>query len=227
MKKIVGFTAVAAAVCFTVPALALDLSGITNADASAGLKEALNKGSVAAVAKLGVENGFLNNPKVRIPLPEGLKQARQAMKLLGRDKQFEELETSINRAAEAAVPEAKTLLVSAVKNMSVTDAKQILSGGDDSVTQFFKSKTQTQLSAKFLPIVKTATGKVGLAQQYNNLAGQAATFGVVKSEDAKIESYVTRKALDGLYLMIGEEEKAIRQNPISYGSAILKKVFGG
>jgi Protein of unknown function (DUF4197) len=231
VHKIVGaFVLGVAALCTvlltTQQAAALDLSGITNTDASAGLKEALNKGSVAAVAKLGVENGFLNNPKVKIPLPDGLKTARKAMKLLGKDAQFAQLETSINRAAEAAVPEAKTLLVAAVKDMSVADAKSILSGGNDSVTQFFKTKTQTPLAAKFLPIVRTATDKVGLAQQYNSLAGQAATFGVVKGEDAKIENYVTRKALDGLYLMIGEEEKSIRQNPLAYGSDILKKVFG-
>jgi Protein of unknown function (DUF4197) len=205
---------------------ALDLSAISNQDASAGLKEALNKGSAAAVAKLGVQNGFLNNPKVKIPLPEGLKTAEKAMKLLGKQKQFDELVVSMNRAAEAAVPEAKVLLVDAVKNMSVADAKGIISGSDDSVTQFFKAKTQDKLTQRFLPIVKKSTEKVGLAQQYNNLAGQAAGFGVVKQEDAKIENYVTRKAMDGLFLMIAEEEKAIRKDPIGTGSAILKKVFG-
>ncbi|MGL4575491.1 MAG: DUF4197 domain-containing protein [Burkholderiaceae bacterium] len=208
------------------PAHALDLSAISNQDASAGLKEALNKGSAAAVAKLGVQNGFLNNPKVKIPLPEGLKTAEKAMKLLGKQKQFDELVVSMNRAAEAAAPEAKVLLVDAVKNMSVADAKGILSGGDDSVTKFFQSKTQAQLTQRFLPIVKKSTEKVGLAQQYNNLAGQAAGFGVVKQEDAKIENYVTRKAMDGLFLMIAEEEKAIRKDPIGTGSAILRKVFG-
>ena len=227
MHKIVGRIGGAVLAFMTTAAASLDLSALSNTDAAAGLKEALNKGSVAAVAKLGVENGFLNNPKVKIALPDGLKQARQAMRFLGREQQFVALETAINRAAEAAVPQAKTLLVAAVKDMSVSDAKQILRGGNDSVTQFFKGKTQAPLALKFLPLVKTATDKVGLAQQYNGLAAQAAAFGVVKSEDARIENYVTRKALDGLYLMIAEEEKAIRQNPLSYGSAILKKVFSG
>jgi hypothetical protein len=206
---------------------ALDLSAISNQDAAAGLKEALNKGSVAAVAKLGVQNGFLNNPKVKIPLPDGLKQAEKAMKLLGRQKQFDELVVSMNRAAEAAVPEAKVLLLDAVKGMSVQDAKGIIGGGDDSVTKFFQSKTQDKLAQRFLPVVKKATDQVGLAQQYNNLAGQAASFGVVKQQDAKIENYVTRKAMDGLFLMIAEEERAIRKDPVKAGSEILRRVFGG
>jgi hypothetical protein len=178
------------------------------------------------VAKLGVQNGFLNNPKVKIPLPDGLKQAEKAMKLLGKQKQFDELVVSMNRAAEAAVPEAKVLLLDAVKGMSVQDAKGIIGGGDDSVTKFFQGKTQDKLALRFLPIVKKATDNVGLAQQYNNLAGQAASFGVVKQQDAKIENYVTRKAMDGLFLMIAEEERAIRKDPVRAGSEILRRVFG-
>jgi hypothetical protein len=230
IKTIIGVAWIAAS-GFALSGLAttahaLDLSAITNQDAAAGLKEALNKGSVAAVAKLGVQNGFLNNPKVKIPLPDGLKQAEKAMKLLGKQKQFDELVVSMNRAAEAAVPEAKVLLLDAVKSMSVADAKGIISGGDDSVTKFFQSKTQDKLLQRFVPIAKKATDKVGLAQQYNSLAGQAASFGVIKQEDTKIENYVARKAMDGLFLMIAEEEKAIRKDPIGTGSAILKKVFG-
>ncbi|KPF70068.1 hypothetical protein IP84_04300 [beta proteobacterium AAP99] len=209
----------------SVQAQALDLSRISNQDASAGLKEALNKGSAAAVAKLGVTDGFLKNPEVKIPLPDGLKQAERAAKLLGRQKDFDELVTGMNRAAEQAVPLAKPLLTDAIKSMSVDDAKKIISGGDDSVTQFFKSKTEKQLGTKFQPIVKQTTDKVGLATQYNKLAAQAQQFGVVKEQDAKIENYVTRKALDGLFLMIGKEERAIRQDPLKYGSDILKKVF--
>lgn len=209
-----------------LPAQALDLSAISNQDASAGLKEALNKGSAAAVARLGVQDGFLNNPKVKIPLPDGLKQAEKAMKLLGKQKQFDELVVSMNRAAEAAVPQAKVLLVDAVKTMSVQDAKGIINGGNDSVTKFFQGKTQEPLSKRFLPIVKQATDKVGLAQQYNNLAGQAASFGMVKQQDANIENYVTRKAMDGLYLMIAEEERTIRQDPVKAGSDLLRRVFG-
>ena len=125
-----------------------------------------------------------------------------------------------------AVPMAKDLLVGAVKSMSVTDAKKILAGGDTSVTGFFAEKTRDPLGVKFLPVVTKATEKVGLAAKYNQVAGKAAGMGLVKKEDANIQQYVTGKTLDGLYFMIGEEEKKIRQDPIGTGSAILKKVFG-
>ena len=205
---------------------ALDLSSITRADATAGVKAALEKGSEAAVAALGVEDGFLGNPKVRIPLPDGLKQAERVMKLMGRQQEFDALVVGINRAAEAAIPQAKPLLMSAIKSMTVTDAKAILSGGDDSVTSFFRSKTEKSLAAKFLPIVKQTTDQSGLARQYNSIAVQAASFGAIKAEDARIENYVTTKAMSGLFLMIAEQERAIRQDPVGTGSAILRKVFG-
>jgi len=132
----------------------------------------------------------------------------------------------MNRAAESAVPMARQLLVNAVKSMTVTDAKNILTGGDTSVTTFFADKTRMPLAAKFLPVVTKATEKVGLAEKYNRVAGKASGIGLVKKEDATIEQYVTRKTLDGLYFVIGEEEKKIRQDPVGSGSAILKKVFG-
>jgi hypothetical protein len=138
----------------------------------------------------------------------------------------EELETAMNRAAETAVPMARDLLVGAVRSMSVADAKAILTGGDTSVTAFFADKTRAALSTQFLPVVVKATAKVGLADKYNRVAGKAAGMGLVKQEDADIHQYVTRKALDGLYLVIGEEEKKIRQDPVGTGSAVLKKVFG-
>ena len=222
------FAALAAvAAAASVPARALDLSSITNADATAAVKAALERGSAAAVASLGAENGFLGNPKVKIPLPDGLKQAEKVMKFMGKQQQFDELVVSINRAAESAIPLARPLLVSAIKSMSVADAKSIIAGGNDSVTNFFRSRTEKDLAAKFLPIVKQTTDKAGLARQYNSLAGQAASFGALKAEDAKIENYVTAKAMSGLFLMISEQERAIRQDPVATGSAILKKVFGG
>jgi hypothetical protein len=133
----------------------------------------------------------------------------------------------MNRAAEAAVPEAKALLVHAVRSMSVEDALHIVRGGETSVTEFFAAKTRQPLGERFLPIVKHATERVALAAKYNVLAGKAAGFGLMKAQDASIEQHVTRKALDGLYFMIGEEEKKIRADPVGTGSAILKKVFGG
>ena len=208
-------------------ALALgDLAGISNADASQALKTALEKGIFAAVALLGKTDGFLGNAKVRIPLPGYLEDASRLLKNFGQGKRIDELVTSINRAAEAAVPMGKDLLVSAVRTMNVNDAKNILTGGETSVSHFFAEKTRTPLSLKFFPVVTKATEKIGLANQYNDFAGKAAGFGLVKKEDANIQQYVTSKALDGLYLIIAEEEKKIRQDPIGTGSVILQKVFG-
>ena len=203
-----------------------DLAGVSNKDASAGLKTALEKGALAAVALLGRTDGFFGNEKVRIGLPGGLQDVAKLMKNLGQGKRIDELLLSINRAAEAAVPMGKDLLVGAVRAMTVTDAKGILTGGDTSVTSFFADKTRAALGIKFLPVVTKATEKVGLANKYNDFAGKAAGFGLVKKEDANIQQYVTGKTLDGLYLMIGEEEKKIRRDPVGSGSAILQKVFG-
>jgi hypothetical protein len=148
------------------------------------------------------------------------------MRSLGMDKQADDLVLRMNRAAEAAVPEAKPLLVDAVKRMSVQDAKGILAGADNAATQYFKRTTSEPLGKKFLPIVKKAMEKVRLAEKYNELAERGARFGLVREEDAKLEDYVTRKTLDGLFLVMGEEEKKIRQDPVGSASAIIKKVFG-
>lgn len=206
-----------------LPARAFDLS---ETDAAAGVRAALERGAGAAVSLLGRTDGFLGNPKVKIPLPGYLEDAGKLLRTMGQGQKVDELVTAMNRAAEAAVPEAKSLLVSAVKAMSVEDARNIVTGGEDSVTRFFADKTREPLGVKFLPIVTRATEKVSLASKYNAVAGKVAGFGLVKKEDANIEQYVTGKALDGLYLMIGEEERKIRQNPVATGSAILKKVFG-
>ena len=207
-------------------AQALTLDQLSSADASKGLKAALGKGAEAAVGLLGAKDGFLGNAQVRIPLPGYLNDAAQLLRTLGQGAQVDELLTAMNRAAEAAVPKAKPLLLKAVQDMSVTDAKGILAGGNTAVTDFFASKTRPALAQQFLPVVNQATAQVGLADKYNALAGKAASMGLVKAEDANIQQYVTGKALDGLYFMISEEEKKIRQNPMAYGSAILGKVFG-
>lgn len=205
---------------------ALGLSDLTNQDAARGIKGALNQGVTWAIGKLGVPGGFLNNPKVKIPLPPALDEVAKGMRLIGRGKDADELVATMNQAAEQAVPEAKELMINAVKTMSVADAKKILTGGDDSVTQFFRAKTAAPLALKFLPIVKRATDRVGLAQKYDQFAGQGAKLGLVKGDAVNIEQYVTDKALDGLYLMIGEEEHAIRKNPAAATSAIVSEVFG-
>ena len=201
-------------------------AGITEGDAALGVRAALERGAASAVSLLGRSGGFLDNPKVRIPLPGFLNEAAKLAKFTGQQRRVDELITAMNRAAEAAVPQARALLTSAVESMSVEDGKQILTGGDNSVTEFFARKTRAPLSVKFLPIVTRETAKVSLADKYNALAGKVAATGLLKKDDANIQQYVTGKALDGLYLMIGEEERKIRQNPVATGSAILSKVFG-
>lgn len=201
-------------------------AAITESDAALGVRAALERGAASAVNLLGRSGGFLDNPKVRIPLPGFLNEAAKLAKFTGQQKRVDDLVTAMNRAAEAAVPQARTLLTNAVRSMSVEDGKRLLTGGDNSVTEFFARKTRTPLNAKFLPIVTRETAKVSLAEKYNALAGKVAATGLVKKDDANIQQYVTGKALDGLYLMIGEEERKIRQNPVATGSAILSKVFG-
>ena len=200
--------------------------GVSEGDASLGVRAALERGAVAAVGLLGQSGGFLDNPKVRIELPGYLRDAAKLLEFTGHRGRIDELVTAMNRAAEAAVPEAKALLVSAVRAMSVKDALGVVRGGGTSVTDFFVDKTRAPLALRFLPIVTRATQKVSLAAKYNSVAGKAANFGLVGKDDANIEKYVTGKALDGLYLMIGEEERKIRADPVGTGSAILQKVFG-
>ena len=220
------FAAIAGFFLFIGQAQAAELADISNREATAGMKEALIQASGAAVGKLGVTDGFFKNPKVKIPLPDSLKRAEKAMKMFGMGKQADELVLKMNRAAEAAVPEAKVLLVDAVKKMSVEDAKDILTGGEDAATQYFKKVTSTPLAAKFLPMVKEATQEVQLAQQYNKFAETGLKYGLVKKDQANLEQYVTQKTLDGLYLMMAEEEKKIRKDPLGASTSLIKKVFG-
>jgi Protein of unknown function (DUF4197) len=207
-------------------AAAASLDKISNQDAIGGLKAALEKGSTVAVSSLGRTDGFFRNDQVKIPLPDSLKRTERLMRGVGMGKYADELVLTMNRAAEAAVPEAKALLIDSVKKMSVQDAKGILTGGDTAGTEYFKRTTSDPLRAKFLPIVQQSTKKVKLAESYNNYAGQAAKYGLLSKEDANLDAYVTQKALDGLYFMIGEEEKKIRKDPVGAGSDLIRKVFG-
>lgn len=205
---------------------ALSLGDISNQDAVGGLQEALSQGATKAVATLGKQDGFLGKPKVKIPLPESLQKVESIMRRFGKGQQADELVMSMNRAAESAVQEAKPLLLGAVKQMSVEDAKKILNGSDDAATRYFREKTETPLTDKFLPIVRQATAKAQLAEKYDQFAGAGKRYNLVKEEDAKLENYVARKALDGMYLMIAEEERAIRQDPVGAAGNLAKKVFG-
>jgi hypothetical protein len=200
--------------------------GISDLDAGKGLRAALEKGALSAVQLLGRTDGFLGNPQVRIPLPKALQDAAKLLSAFGFRKQLEDLEVSMNRAAEQAVPMAKNLLVDAVKKISVSDAKRILGGGETSVTEFFAEKTRQPLTGTFLPVVHQSTAKVGVVEKYERISQKAQGMGLYQPEDPTVDHYVTRKALDGLYFMIGEEEKKIRRDPIGTGSALLGKVFG-
>lgn len=205
---------------------AIGLKDISNKDAVSGLKEALNKGTANAVAKLGKADGFFGNDRVKIPLPDSLQKVDHTLRNIGMGQYADELVLTMNRAAEAAVPEARTLLVNAVKEMSVQDAKGILTGGDTSATEYFRGKTSQKLTAKFLPIVQQATAKVGVAQKYNQLAGNAARFGLIDENQTNLENYITQKTLAGLFLIIADEEKEIRAHPVEQASKLIKKVFG-
>lgn len=203
-----------------------DLGVLSSKDANAGLKAALEQGANAALSKLGTADGFMGNEKVKIQLPSILEKAKPLLKLSGQSKQLDELVLSMNRAAESAVPMAKPLLLDAVKKISVADAKGILMGGDTSVTDFFRDKTSAALTIKFSPIVKGVTEKVGLANKYNAVMAKAQKIAAVPENEATVESYVTSKAVDALYMMIAEEERKIRQDPLGSGSKIIGKVFG-
>jgi hypothetical protein len=202
------------------------LERITRADATAGLKAALEKGSLSAVSSLGRIDGFLGNPQVRIPLPESAQRAERLMRRVGMGRYADELVVTMNRAAEAAVPEAKALFIGSVKKMTVQDAKGILTGGETAGTAYFQRTTRSDLHKRFLPIVQKATARVDLAHKYEQYADKAVAVGMLDKEDADLDEYVTQKALDGLFIMVAEEERKIRKDPVSAGSAIVRKVFG-
>lgn len=201
------------------------LAQFTEHDQIESLRQALTQGAETAVTKLARENGYLGNNKVRIPLPDNLQKADRTMHRIGLGKYSDELVTSMNRAAEAAVPEAKSLLVAAVKNMTVNDAKAILLGKDDAATQYFRRSTETALGEKFKPIVTQSMRKVSLAQTYDRFAGKGVKLGLIDASDANLEDYITRKALDGLFYMMAEQEKEIRAHPLQATGNLAKKVF--
>jgi hypothetical protein len=215
----------AAVMLWASPALA-QLDRITNRDAASGLKAALEKGSQAAVAQLGRTDGFFGNPQVKIPMPDSLARTERVLRRVGMGRYADELILTMNRAAEAAVPEARQLFVDSIRKMTVNDAKGILTGGDTAATEYFRRTTRDPLHGRFLPIVKQATGRVNLAHKYNEYADKGVALGLVKKQDADLDEYVTQKALDGLYFVVSEEERKIRKDPLQTGSNIIKKVFG-
>jgi hypothetical protein len=201
------------------------LAQFSNKDQISALKQALTQGAETAVSNLAKKDGYLGNDKVRIPLPDSLKKTDKTMRRFGMGKYSDELITSMNRAAEAAVPEAKTLFVGAIKKMTVADAKSILTGGDDAATQFFRKNTETALAGKFKPIVGKAMKKVKLAETYDQFAGKGEKFGLVDKRDANLDDYIMRKAMDGLFLMMEGQEKTIRADPLKATGSLAKKIF--
>lgn len=226
LQKVQGTPASAPAAATPAPAATgSGLSAISQQDQVSGLRQALNQGVGTAVSLLAKENGFLGNDKVKIPLPSNLQKMEGTLRKVGLGKYADQLTVSMNRAAEAAVPEAKTLLLGAVSNMTITDAKNILLGSQDAATQYFRKNTETALTGKFQPIVVNAMQNVGLVQKYDAMAAKGAKLGLVDSKNANLESYVTQKTLDGLFLMMAEQEKAIRANPLQAASSLVQRVF--
>ena len=209
----------------SLPALA-QLDALSSKDAAGGLRAALSQGIGTAVAQLGANNGFLNDPKVAIPLPPALEKADRALRMVGMSGQADELRATMNHAAEQAVAQAKPVFEDALRHMTLTDAKAILTGGDDAGTQYFRQATSAQLSVRFKPIVAAATAQLKLASQYDEVAGKAAQLGLISSADANLDDYVTARALDGLFSRIADEERAIRKNPLGQANLLIKKVFG-
>jgi hypothetical protein len=202
------------------------IDALSSKDASAGLRAAISQGIDKAIAQLGAPNGFLGNAKYTIPLPSGLEKADRALRMIGMSGDADQLKVAMNHAAEMAVADAKPVFKQAAQHMTVADAKGILTGGETSATQYFRQATTSQLTARFKPIVARETAKLKLHGLYDQYAGKAAQVGLVKSQDANLDDYVTAKALDGLFGEIGDEERAIRKDPLGQGSSLIKKVFG-
>ncbi|MBV8467441.1 MAG: DUF4197 domain-containing protein [Burkholderiales bacterium] len=205
----------------------LHATDFTDHEARSGLSETLTKEASDAVGQLGVDNGFYGNPEVKIPLPDSLQKAERVLRSFGMSKQADELELTMNRAAERAVHEAKPILLDAVKKISWEDARAIVTGDETAATEYFRRTTSDPLTKRFQPIVHKATSELKLAEKYNEYAGRGVELGLIKPEDANLDDYVTRKAMEGLFRIMGDEEKAIRKDPMGQASKLLRKIFGG
>ena len=193
----------------------------------AGLKEALARGAEQAVAQLGRPDGFLRNGAVKIPLPESLQPVDSMLRTLGQGRYADEFVTTMNRAAERAVPESGPILGDAIRNMTVDEAKQILDGPDDAATAYFRRVSEERLSAALRPLVSDATAQAGVTGAYKQLMRQAGPAASLAGADlGDIDGYVTRETLDGLFTVIAAEEKRIRENPAARTSELLQRVFG-
>lgn len=213
--------------CFfvSIPVSAAASDALADEEAVDGLKQALTLSVNAAIDTLGVPDGFLHHPQAKIPLPVSLQKAEGLMRSMGMNKHANGLIAAMNHAAETAAAEGRALLINAVQDMSVDDAKAILAEGDDGATRYFRNTSSDTLSDQFLPIVKKATEQAGVLKKYNDFAGKGAKFGLISEKHANIENHVTQKTLDGIYLLMAEKEQAIRDNPAEQDNELVRRVF--
>lgn len=200
-------------------------AALSNTDMVQGLKEALNIGTVNAVGNLSQANGFLSNPDVKILLPDSVKKVESLLRVAGYGQQVDDFELSMNRAAEKAVPEAKSIFADAIAQMTFDDARNILNGRENEATLYFKEKTSDRLTELFKPIAHDSMNEVGVTKNYQALNQKLQMIPMAGSLNLDLDGYVTEKTLDGLFFMIAQEEKKIRENPAARVTDILKKVF--
>ncbi len=200
---------------------------LSNGEIATGLKEALGQGAAAAVSSLGRTDGFLGNPDVRIPLPGPLEGIGNTLRTMGQSQLVDSLVNTMNRAAEAAVPEAAELFKNAISQMTLDDARGILQGPDDAATRYLQRASGDQLKTRMAPIVQRATASAGVTSAYKGMLSQAGPMGSMLGNTVNLDSYVTQKATDGLFLMVAREEARIRANPVARSTDVLRKVFGG
>lgn len=213
---------------FLMISVSVSAQKVTDSEINDGLKLALSNGVKSAVRSLGKPEGFLGNPRVKIPLPKNLQKMEKALRFAGQGRKVDDFVASMNHAAEKAVPVAVDVFIDAIKQMTFNDVRKILfSKEQDSATQFFRRTSEETLRGKFRPIVEEFTAQVGVTQKYKTMIGKYGFAGKLLGEDATdIDGYVTQKALDGLFLIVADEEKKIRKDPLKQGARLLRKVFG-
>jgi hypothetical protein len=201
-------------------------SGLSDAKIGSGLKEALQIGTENAVKLTGKTDGYFMNQVIKILMPEKLRTFEKGLRAVGYGPKVDEFILSMNRAAEKAAPAAKQIFWNAIGEMTFDDVRKILSGHDTAATDYFKGKTTNKLTATFKPVVDKSMNEVGVTRQYKELVGRYESIPFVKKESFDLDQYVVTKALDGLFHVVGEEEKKIRKNPAARTTDLLKEVFG-
>ncbi|MDP2156961.1 MAG: DUF4197 domain-containing protein [Nitrospirota bacterium] len=193
---------------------------------ASGLKEALSIGTENAVKSVSRIDGYFGNQTIKILMPENIQKVAQVMKKVGYQKEVDDFILSMNRSAEKAAPMAVSFFVDAIKQMTFEDARKILNGGDTAATEFFKSKTSDKIYTAFKPVVSSSMNEVGVTRSYKAMIGKYESVPFVDKQSLDLDHYVTNKALDGLFIMVGEEERKIRKDPAARVTTLLKTVFG-